>query len=165
MAKLGPIRIPPLPRMLVMTDRADGKLWLLTHDRGDTAEALGYARKERMAIMDEVPEDIQRRLRGEVQVYGPEDGPFLAEHPHPRLFIENGRLGYEYDELPLELTDRDNAPICSRVGSKREVREIVFPDGWRPDPPWPSPSLQEDPDLVPPGNRLGFTNRLGDFDE
>lgn len=85
---LGPIQIPPLPRTFGMTDRQTGTVWYLSYD----------AAQGRLALNDTTPQTF-------VQIYGPYDGPFLADTGY-RLGTRNGRLLYD-DNFQLL---RDHGP-------------------------------------------------------
>lgn len=122
---LGRPQIPPLPGYVVLTDRADGTLWLLTWSNAQaniTPDNEGH-----ISISDVIP----TTRRAATRVYTAGEEPFLAEIPH-RLIVRNGRLGFEYSALPAPDTDRDQALITARKGDARnKVREFKIATGWR----------------------------------
>ncbi len=111
---LGPVQIPPFPTRIILTDREDGTLWVLSHDE----------EREHVMITDTFPTDRH------YTIYGPWDGPTLGTHPRVQLLIRNGQLGYEQDDNPVWLRDRDQARILSRRGRTTTYTEIVVPEGW-----------------------------------
>lgn len=115
---LGPVRVPPLPTRIVLTDRDDGKLWELIHDSTE-----GY-----VGLSDEISDKPDKR------VYDAEFGPILPTEPKLQLIVRGGNLGYEVEVLPEWLSDRDQARILTRRGNSSTVFEIKVPStGWDPD--------------------------------
>lgn len=99
-----------------MTDRADATVWLLSHN----------GTEDRIMISDEItPTSVSNR-----SVYGPFEGPWLPGEPSVRIFIRGGRLGYEVEELPPWLSDRDQHRVMSRLGVTAESFELIVPSTW-----------------------------------
>src|SRR3990167_3608969 len=101
---MGMIRIPALPQFIVMTDRADGKLWVLTHGSDG----------EHIAINDDLTVlDLGQRTWTST-TYGPNDGPYLPTNPGVRLIVRAGRLGYEFITQDQGVSDQDQARLLTR---------------------------------------------------
>jgi len=113
------IRVPPLPQIITIEDRADGTIWQLTHRASDN----------RVAIRDDV---VPIMLRGQVTHYSAYDGPVLGGKPKIRLLIRGGRIGYEVIDLGQGVTDRDNARILTRRSFANFALEIL-PLTWVSD--------------------------------
>ncbi len=111
---LGPVQIPPFPVRIILTDRDDGTLWVLTHD----------ADREHVVLSDVFPTDTL------YTIYGPYDGPIVGTNPRIQLLVRDGRLGYEQDDNPPWLNDRDQARVLSRRAANTTYTEIVVPSGW-----------------------------------
>lgn len=116
---MGPQQIPPLPMIVVLTDRADGKLWQLTHRVSD----------ERFLLSD-APVPVS--LRGQVRQYGAFDGPVLGDGPGIRLLVRAGRIGYEMVQSQQGVTDMDNAPVMTRRGTQNFSLLLTLA-GWLRD--------------------------------
>lgn len=106
--------IPVFTEFMILTDRADGKLWQLCH----TVENG----RDYFTITD----DINTRKQPSV-VYGPYDGPFLPNHPDLRFFIRDGRIGYEQMEGQLNQSQR----ILSRKLMQRHTLEVIVPSSYK----------------------------------
>jgi hypothetical protein len=133
---LGPFR-GKLPQATVLTDRADGKLWHLSHSNTPHLipdpnhpgqfidDGFGY-----ITISDVIPTTPDKI------VYGPNDGPVLAGNPRLRLFVRGGYLGVEeLETLPRPTTDQDQARILTRRGVNKETKELVVQAGRKPSEP------------------------------
>lgn len=78
------IRIPPLPPLFVLVDRADGTEWLLSHRRSDARFAI------------DTIDGLAWSLLPGIQRFGPTDGPIMdVPGRQIRWFIRDGRIGYE----------------------------------------------------------------------
>jgi hypothetical protein len=113
---------------VILTDRADETLWLLSFNTAEpSVDGLGY-----ISIVAPVPE---RPDRGNFRVFGPYDGPLLVAEPSPtrfrvlRLLVRSGYLGYE----ETDLTTRQGR-VMARRKMEALVREIVVPASWRAEP-------------------------------
>lgn len=112
----GGIRIPVLPTYMVLTDRADGTLWSLSHDASHT----------HFTINSDLSWDKYS------VVYGPYEGPYVGGFPGftLKLYIRNAHLGYDVEELPIMITSRNNARIMSRRGFEPFTCEVRLPVDW-----------------------------------
>jgi hypothetical protein len=132
-------RIPPLPPRVLMTDRDDGTLWLLSFTiTPPAADGFGY-----VTIRSDADLPSTKEVSG--KVYAAYEGPYLPGTPLTRLLIRGGYLGYELVERPPWLRDQDNPPIYARdarsIGrsSRLIVQPTGFPDnddavlGWSPE--------------------------------
>ena len=108
----------PLPGYIVMEDRDDGTEWYLSHN----------AARTRFAINDAAPNPKEP-----VRRYGPYAGPYIARYPKIKLLIRGGRLGYEVEELPPWLRDRDNGLVASRRLFDQWYAKVHMPEDttWR----------------------------------
>jgi hypothetical protein len=132
---LGPFR-GKLPQYLVLTDRQDGKKWVLLHNNSPhlvlqgsppvlVDDGLGF-----ISISDVIPTTPDKL------VYAPFDGPVLATNPRLRLFVRGGYLGIEeVTELPRPTTDQDQARVLTRRGVNTETKELVVQAGRKPGEP------------------------------
>ena len=109
---MGRVRVPPLPSRIVLTDRADGTLWILTH------EADG----SHVGIESTIPANAK-----DLHTYPANVGPVLPTVPEARLLVRGGFLGYEETALPRATTDRDQARILTRRGVQSIVLEVREP--------------------------------------
>lgn len=108
---LGSLFLPPLPMATVLTDRADGTLWRLSHDNGTH---IGL-------------DDAAEGLTGEVIIYPALHGPTLTLRPTVRLLVRNGHLGYE--DIPPP-TGVSYPPPLFRRANKSKLFEIKAGTGW-----------------------------------
>jgi hypothetical protein len=121
MATLGPYNIPaipPRPRFVVLTDRDDGTLWVLSHDTTGNYVAINDRGLLRVGDITTAYTDVT--------VYGPYDGPYLPGHPELRLLVRGGYLGFE-KVTPAQV---QQARILTRRGVSGTLREIVAPVGY-----------------------------------
>lgn len=114
-ADFGRIQIPPLPFPLILTDRADGTLWLVSYTLTPPySDGYGF-----ITINSTLPTRPNRRI------YAANEEPWLPA-PYPtRLIVRNGYLGVEITDFPQAHTDQDQAPLYATVGLQRAVREII----------------------------------------
>lgn len=123
------VRIPPFPPAFVLTDRADGKLWLLTHNLTEASpDGEGY-----ISITDVIPAVWYRLL--EIQTFPADDGPVVNTDPVSRLLIRGGDLGFEILDFSVQGTayDRSERLIQTRKGVTRKTRRIHQPStSWAP---------------------------------
>lgn len=126
------IAVPPRTPRVVLTDRGNGSLWLLTFSTAEaSADGLGY-----ISIMQPVPELPDK---GNLHVYGPYDGPYIrwidtpiahSQGADPRfgvppvgcIFVRDGYLGFE----TVTTTTRTGRTIA-RQRVQRINREIIRP--------------------------------------
>lgn len=111
---MGGTFIPVFTQFMVLTDREDGKLWLLSHTV--TEENRDY-----FTITDEWNPRKQPLV-----VYGPYEGPFLPGYPRFRFFIRDGRIGYEETE-----TENQSQRILSRKLMQRHTLEVLVPSTFK----------------------------------
>lgn len=120
-------QIPPFPMYFVLTDRADGTKWVLrwsTNGANPPADGLGW-----VSISNQLPTDFE----GGFVVYGPRDGPRLANKPEMQLLVRGGYLGYEMATLPNPTTDMDQPRILARNGLIFSFRKIILGTAWAKD--------------------------------
>lgn len=122
---MGPIRIPPLPAQMILTDRADGTLWLLSHNTIENSpDGLGH-----------ISINSVYNLRNDIDTFLPFEGPVLLAGDPPdttiRLLIRDGLLGYETTPYIQQRGDIRQARILTRKGVAAESREINVPNSWR----------------------------------
>lgn len=110
---LGAMIVPTLTEFMVLTDRDDGTLWLLTH-------AL-IEDRDYFAITDQ-----WKARKQPVRIYGPYEGPYLPEHPELRFFVRGGRIGYEVTDLLMQ-TQR----ILSRKQMQHYTLEVFVPASYK----------------------------------
>lgn len=121
---LGPIRIPPLPQGIVLTDRDDGTLWLLSLNVVESSpDDNGH-----FSITDTIPSNMDTRT------FEANDEPYMAENSRVRILIRGGRIGYEIDEPPIGITDRDIGKLMARSGNSSHLAELILPSSWQHDP-------------------------------
>lgn len=118
-------RQPPFPQFVVLTDRADGTLWVLSHDTTG----------EYVAINDAGLVIGGSLTHKDFTVYSAFGGPVVADTPsnpvaqrasQKRLLVRGGYLGYE------DVTDElEQARVMTRRGMSRIIRRIFVPDTWR----------------------------------
>lgn len=117
------MRLPLLPQQIIMTDRGDGSLWLLSHNTTDSPPSDGFGR---ISINSTFSTGF-----GDYEIFGPYDGPLVAG---PRddflLLIRDGRLGYEVRPDGFALAQDHNLRVLTRKGTVRESREINVPSTW-----------------------------------
>lgn len=118
---MGRIRIPPLPRGIVFTDRDDGTLWLLGHTT-DPAGPDGYGY---VTLNDTFS------ARENARVYDAYDGPLLGKNPLIRLLVRGGQLGYEMVDMGVGTHDIDQARVLSRNGNRGDFSDIIVPTSWQ----------------------------------
>ena len=117
----GKIQIPFLPQGIVLTDRDDGTLWLLTHNLTEaSADDTGH-----IAITDTIPSNINYRT------YSADSGPVFGSNPTIRLILRGGNLGYETYSLSGYTTDIDQPPVQTRRGNQHWTNEIIIPTSWQ----------------------------------
>lgn len=109
---LGPIQIPPRPQAIVLTDRANGTLWMISFNNGPP---------ERLSI-NSVYSTIQ--IKEGVRLYDANDGPKMDEDGEYTLIIRNGRIGFEYTVFSRETIARDDSPPYARQTS--DQRELIM---------------------------------------
>ncbi len=122
-------RVPPLPPFIVLTDRDDGTLWVLSHDSTGEYVAIndeGLLVNSAVSLTKKFPDYV---------VYPPFDGPVIADPPtnpyaqanrQKRLLVRGGYLGYEDIEPEVE-----QGRVMTRRRMSRILRRIIVPDSWR----------------------------------
>lgn len=105
------VRVPPVPAVIVLTDRATGVKWRLWWN-GDY-----------FSIIDD---PVANNIQSEVHEYGAYEGPLL--YPVGRLLIRNGYLGYEAVTNP-----GSSGRVIARKTFRGEFREVYVPTSWRND--------------------------------
>lgn len=98
---LGPIEIAPTAQAIVLTDRADGSLWMIS-----------FNGEPRLSIVT----DFATLSRKEgVRLYAADDGPAMTEDGEFRLIIRGGRLGLEYIQFTVGVQARTDRPPFART--------------------------------------------------
>lgn len=119
------MRIPPLPQQIIMTDRADGTLWLLSHNLTDDPPTDGDGR---ISINSTFSTGF-----GDYEIFGPTEGPVLPSiYGDVVLLVRGGRLGYEVRDVGH--ASDSNLRILTRKSTVRQSREINIPSGWNGPP-------------------------------
>lgn len=111
-SNLGPIQIPPRPQAIVLTDRADGSLWMVS---------FNTTAPERLSINSDY--STIRNLEG-VRLYAADDGPKMDEDGEYSLIIRGGHIGFDYNPFPRYETARDDSPPFARQTS--DQRELIM---------------------------------------
>lgn len=105
--------IPNRPQIIILTDRADGKLWSLDYNG------------TRVSITN-VP--INYKNEG-ARIYDANNGPVFDEDGQFSLFVRGGRIGIEYKAFNTGEVARDNAPIYARqIGNNYKLMAIDILD-------------------------------------
>lgn len=99
---LGPIEIAPVAQAFVLTDRADGSLWLVS---------LNTTFPTRLSIVDDF--GTMQRREG-VKIYEAADGPVFGINGQYRLMLRGGRIGVEFTPFATGIQDRDDPPLYAR---------------------------------------------------
>lgn len=110
--------IPVLPTQVILTDRQDGTLWLLSHSLDGLYIAINTEWNPRVPY----------------KVYPAHQEPRLPENYLLRMVVVNGYLGYEVAPFPKGISDQDQQRILTRRGLENVIREIVQPielEPWR----------------------------------
>lgn len=109
---LGRIQIPPRPQAIVLTDRGDGSKWLIS---------FNTTAPERLSIVSDY--DTIQRIEG-IRIYEANDGPKMDEDGEYTLIIRNGRLGFDYNRFPRQVSARDDSPPYARQSINE--RELIM---------------------------------------
>jgi hypothetical protein len=104
----GSAAIPPLPDGVVLTDRDDGTLWLVSHDM-TVPDAM-------VTITDTWP------TRLKVSIYPANEGPYIG--PNAMLFVRGGLLGID---IALE---RHSGVVFSRKHGSRVAGQLKAAQGY-----------------------------------
>ncbi len=107
----GGIALPVLPQNVIFTDRADGTLWLLSHNSAGT----------RIAINDATISVPNKR------VFAAFDEPYLKSNPRMRVFVRSATLGYEMRDLPQSEQGNDTMRLVTRRANENVQRELITP--------------------------------------
>jgi len=120
---LGRLIIPVLPSPIILTDRDDGTLWVLSFDTSaPTVDGYGHI---------SINSDIRYFQRNEVaKVYPADDGPVLGPYV---LFIRAGRIGLDYTAYDIGETDRDGSPVYARKRGVRTFRQVYVTHPENPE--------------------------------
>lgn len=108
----GGIDLPVLPQFCILTDRADGTLWFISH----ASNGL------HLSINDATVFNKPSRT------FAAFDEPYVPQDPRMRIFVRGGRIGYEIRELPQGVGDRDQMRIVSNRPDDEVVKlEVIQP--------------------------------------
>ena len=119
-ADFGPIRIAPLPQGIVITDRDDGTLWLLSH----TQDPVGPDGEGYVSINDYIHPAIH------YNVYEAYEEPIVDIIPIRqaiRLLVRGGYFGYEIVNFGHATSDINHGPIQTRKEVNRRTARIYIP--------------------------------------
>lgn len=118
---MGGIKIPPIPKPIILTDRADGTLWWLSFSTASPGpDGLGY-----VSLNSQIPTDPNRII------YDVNEGPIVGSNPRIRLIVRGGYLGYELFPAQRGITaGSQERVLAQKTGVQREYREIILPTGW-----------------------------------
>lgn len=109
---LGTIQIPARQPAIILTDRADGTLWLVS---------FNTTPPEHLSISTEF--SIIRHREG-ARVYEADDGPKMDESGEYTLMVRGGRIGLDYIPFRQAQTARDDSPPYARKTS--ESRKLIL---------------------------------------
>lgn len=107
----GSIQIPPLSPAIVLTDRADGSLWLLSFN----------STFERLSINSDF--STIKNKEG-VRIYEANLGPAMDEDGEFTIFVRSGRVGIDYNPFPRPVIAYDNAPPYARQSASQRQMKI-----------------------------------------
>lgn len=114
------VRIPPIPRGIVLTDRDDGTLWILTHNTVESSpDGDGH-----VSIKDTFA------LTQDHRIYTANEGPVLGEHGTIRLLVRGGRLGYEMVSWGQGIRSVSQQTVHTRNGFRGDFGKIIVPSTW-----------------------------------
>lgn len=116
---MGGIQIPPMPRHIILTDRADGTKWWLTYNLSPaTSDGFGY-----ISITTTMPPTSQESI-----TFAAYEEPVIAfTSGNARLIVNGGYLGVEERNPSQGVTDRENMQIYARIdGLNNPMRRIIF---------------------------------------
>lgn len=116
-SNLGPFQFPFWAQAIILTDRADGSLWMVSFNTSSP---------ERLSI-NSIYSTIQRKEG--VRLYAADDGPKMDEDGEFTLIIRSGRLGFEYNPFPRYEVARDDSPPYARQTS---AQRLLIMDGTNP---------------------------------
>lgn len=117
---LGPIQIPSMPQGIVLTDRADGTLYLVS---------FNTTPPEHLSITTDFS-TIQHREG--VRIYAADDGPKMDEDGEFTLIISNGQIGFDYTPFPRKVLARDDAPPFARQNTSQRAQRQIIMDSLEP---------------------------------
>jgi hypothetical protein len=105
---MGPIQIPPVPRFIILTDRADGTLWWLTYNlTPPAADGFGY-----ISITTASPQSSQESI-----TYAAFNEPYIPmDSGFARLIVRSGFLGVDASSPGQGITDIETLQIYARKG-------------------------------------------------
>jgi DNA-binding beta-propeller fold protein YncE len=105
----GGIKIPPNAPAVVLTDRADGTLYLVSFNTTNSVLRLS---------LNTSYSTISRREG--IRIYEANDGPYVDEDGRYKLIVRSGRIGFDYIPYPTGIADIDQAPNYARTTSGEE---------------------------------------------
>lgn len=115
---MGSIQIPPLPVNIILTDRADGTLWLIEHvtttDPFPPGDGFG-----RIGITTTLP------TKPDKITYAAYEEPYVADGI--RLIVRGGRLGFDYDQSDFRITDQAQGGLFIRTPLPGRIVKITLP--------------------------------------
>lgn len=97
----GSIQIPPYPQIVILTDRADGSLWMVGFNTTSSPERLS---------INTAFGTIQKSEGA--RVYKAFEEPYITGDY--RLIVRNAHIGLEYLPLPFGIKDNDDPPIYAQ---------------------------------------------------
>lgn len=124
----GALQVPPLPTGILLEDRADGTIWLVSWNTTESSvDGEGY-----ISINTVYPGHLPYYR------YGPYSGPYVnGQHGIGRLCVRGGRLGVEIIGDRGYVVDAKNQPVYATKGNNRRVCLINTYSGWdQYDPQW-----------------------------
>ena len=107
----GGMVLPVLQQYCIFTDRDDGTLWYLSHSSDGLTLLLNDGT---------ISVPFKR-------VFAAFDEPFAMDNPRMRIFVRDGRLGYELRALPQSERDNDTMRLLSRRANENVQRELISP--------------------------------------
>lgn len=116
---LGRQKISLVPQITVLTDRADGSLWVVTFETSP---------KERIGITDLATYAVTNIIEG-AKLYTAFRGPALDTTQVGgsfTLFVRSGRIGIDFRTFPVGEIDIDTPPAYARQKTSNDYRLINF---------------------------------------
>lgn len=127
---MGAIRIPPVPPQLVLTDRATGTQYLVTHD-GNNPGVVGITTTIPQRTIDRKGTQAPAT---DILVYPAGEEPVVSLVVIPgvgrrtvRMTVTSGVLGYSYDNPTNPVQDQNQPTIYIRTTLAQSAVQVILP--------------------------------------